>query len=286
MNSTDKKINLDAITLFDLQPSQFYISEKKLQEVDGWFNAADLSNFEPIPVKMLDGLPVMTDGHTRAVTALLAGLDRVPLVWDEDELDWDMYRKCVEECRRFGIKSPVDLLNMIIPEEEYEIKWDKWCDEMHAELISSRVVIEERGLNDDLLARLIELSGEWEAENSCRGYRKNEPSDIEGRRVFVASDGNEVVGYLFGLSEVTKERTSVTEAGTPVFEVEEIYVRPPYRNYGLGRRLFACCEKAVQGEADYITLSTATRNWKAILHFYLDELDMEFWNARLFKKTK
>lgn len=29
---------------------------------------------------------------------------------------------------------------------------------------------------------------------------------------------------------------------------------------------------------------SATRNWKAILHFYIEELGMEFWNARLFKK--
>jgi nitroimidazol reductase NimA-like FMN-containing flavoprotein (pyridoxamine 5'-phosphate oxidase superfamily) len=40
----------------------------------------------------------------------------------------------------------------------------------------------------------------------------------------------------------------------------------------------------VSGEVDYLTLSTATRNWKAILHFYLDELGMDFWNARLFRK--
>ena len=32
----------------------------------------------------------MTDGHTRAVAAVRAGLKTVPLVWDEDELDWDI----------------------------------------------------------------------------------------------------------------------------------------------------------------------------------------------------
>ena len=31
-------------------------------------------------------------------------------------------------------------------------------------------------------------------------------------------------------------------------------------------------------------LSTATKNWQAIFHFYLDELGMEFWSARLFKR--
>ena len=38
--------------------------------------------------------------------------------------------------------------------------------------------------------------------------------------------------------------------------------------------------------AEYMVLSTATKNWKAIFHFYLDELDMTFWSARLFKKIE
>ena len=91
------------LKLKDLQPSQFYISERKLREVNEWFHPADLSNFEPIPVKMLDGIPVMTDGHTRAVAAVLAGLDKVPLVWDEDELSWEIYRRCILECKARGI---------------------------------------------------------------------------------------------------------------------------------------------------------------------------------------
>ena len=39
-----------------------------------WLDPEDLDGFAPIPVKLLDGLPVMTDGHTRAVAALMAGL--------------------------------------------------------------------------------------------------------------------------------------------------------------------------------------------------------------------
>ena len=39
------------------------------------FHKDDLSNFEPLPVKVLDGIPVLTDGHTRAVSAILAGLE-------------------------------------------------------------------------------------------------------------------------------------------------------------------------------------------------------------------
>ncbi len=127
--------------LRELQPSQFYISEKKLAQVEAWLRPEDLSSFEPIPVKLLDGLPVMTDGHTRAVAALRAGLETVPLVWDEDELAWDLYRVCVAACRERQVLSPADLLDRILPEEEYREKWDAWCDRMHEGLDRDRLQV-------------------------------------------------------------------------------------------------------------------------------------------------
>ena len=130
-------IIIEELKLKDLQPSQFYISEKKLADVKRWLNPNDLTSFEPIPVKILDGVPVMTDGHTRACAAIMAGLERVPLAWDEDELSWDMYRKCVEECRARGVFSPIDLQNYIINENEYAEKWDKWCDKMQEDVLKN-----------------------------------------------------------------------------------------------------------------------------------------------------
>ena len=40
-----------------------------------------------------------------------------------------------------------------------------------------------------------------------------------------------------------------------------------------------------QGAA-LMMVGTATKNYRAILHFYIDELGMEFWSARLFKRLK
>ena len=278
--------DISSLKLTDLQPSQLYISDRKLKAVRKWLDLRDLSGFEPIPVKMLDGVPVMTDGHTRAAAALLGGLAGVPLCRDEDELDWEMYRRCVQECRKQGIFSPADLLGRIVSEEEYEEKWDKWCDRMQAEVIRDRIVIEERGSDEALIDILIRLSADWEAENSCYGYRKNEKADIEGRRIFLARDGEDVAGYLFGSLEKSGRAASIMADGTPVFEVEELYVKPDYRSKGIGKMLFSHAEAVVRKEADYIMLSTATKNWRAIFRFYLDELEMEFWSARLFKKVK
>ena len=148
------------------------------------------------------------------------------------------------------------------------------------------VISEETDLTEDLLEVLIRLSAVWEKEDSCHGYRKNEKADIEGNRIFTAKDKDTVIGYLFGHREVSEKASSVMPVGTPYFEVEELYVQPEYRSRGIGRMLFSGAEEAVRNDSDYIMLSTATKNWKAILHFYLDELGMEFWNARLFKKLE
>lgn len=69
------------------------------------------------------------------------------------------------------------------------------------------------------------------------------------------------------------------------FEVEELYVKPELRSKGIGKQLFQYMEEKLKAEnVELILLSTATKNYRAILHFYLDELGMEFWNARLFKR--
>ena len=57
-------MEISELRLKDLQPSQLYISEEKLREVEEWLDASDLSNFEPIPIKLLDNRLVITDGHT------------------------------------------------------------------------------------------------------------------------------------------------------------------------------------------------------------------------------
>lgn len=104
--------------------------------------------------------------------------------------------------------------------------------------------------------------------------------------MFLALEGDEIAGYLFGHAETAGEATSVYPAGTEYFEVEELYVKPALRNRGIGRKLFQYVEGEVTAEADMILLSTATKDHRAILRFYIDELGMAFWSARLFKKVR
>lgn len=144
--------------------------------------------------------------------------------------------------------------------------------------------IRESMLDERTAETLIALSVDWEAENSSHGYRRNGIEDLEGNRVFLVEENGEIIGYLFGKLEKAKTASSVMPEGTACFEVEELYVKPACRSQGVGSALFRYAEEAVRGEAEFVTLGTATKNFQAILHFYIDELGMEFWSARLFKK--
>ncbi|MCL1793958.1 MAG: GNAT family N-acetyltransferase [Oscillospiraceae bacterium] len=118
------------IPIAGLQPSQLYISEGKLRLVREWFDPDNAERFDPIPVKRLDGKTLMTDGHTRAVAAHLAGWDSVPAYWDEDELDMRAYAMDVKWCGEEGIRNPALLAGRIVPHKDYERLWRKRCMEM------------------------------------------------------------------------------------------------------------------------------------------------------------
>lgn len=145
--------------------------------------------------------------------------------------------------------------------------------------------ISEVSLNDAVLEQLLSLSADWEGENSCYGYHKNGPEDIAGNRIFLAKEGTEAIGYLLGHRASAERSSSVMDQGTAYFEVEELYVKPRFRSRGVGRALFDCAETAARREGlEYLLLTTPTKNYSRVLHFYIEELGMEFWSARLYKK--
>ena len=145
--------------------------------------------------------------------------------------------------------------------------------------------IYEAQLNDELLEKLIAMSRDWAEENSTYGYYANDRNDIEGNRIFLAERDGALLGYLLGHREEAKRASSIMEDGTSYFEIEELYVVPAHRSKGIGGALFRFAEQTVRQEGiGFLMLSTATKNYKSILHFYIDELGMDFWSARLFKK--
>ena len=147
---------------------------------------------------------------------------------------------------------------------------------------SSMVTIHEAKQSD--LKRILELSLMWEKEDSCYGYRANTEDDLKDRYIIAAYD-DELIAYVFGKEEVQDKQTSVIDKNMHYFEIEELYVHPSYRSRGIGKQLMESLEKELKKKGQkMMVLSTATKNWKAIMHFYIDEIDMNFWSARLYKR--
>ncbi|MCD6240006.1 hypothetical protein J7K27_00590 [Candidatus Bathyarchaeota archaeon] len=121
-----------------IQPSQLYISSEKLSEVMKTFNPNDPNSIEPIPIKRLRNDIIFVDGHTRAFAAFLHGLKKVPVYWEDEELDWEAYKICVEWCKKEGIHTIADLKNRVIPHRKYEILWYRRCEKMQQDLEAER----------------------------------------------------------------------------------------------------------------------------------------------------
>ena len=133
------------------------------------------------------------------------------------------------------------------------------------------------------IKRLLDLSLMWEKEDSCYGYRANTEDDFQDCYILAAYD-DELIAYVFGKEEVQDKQTSVIDKNMHYFEIEELYVHPSYRSRGIGKQLMESLEKELKKKGlRMMVLSTATKNWKAIMHFYIDEIEMNFWSARLYK---
>lgn len=124
------------LELLELQPSQFYVSQEKLERVMRWLDPGDLSSFQPLPIKFLFGRLTLMDGHTRALACCRAGLRRVPLVWETEEWDWELYRVCIDGAVERGVRSAADLEGRVLSGEEYREKWDGWCEQTQRALVS------------------------------------------------------------------------------------------------------------------------------------------------------
>ncbi len=144
-----------------------------------------------------------------------------------------------------------------------------------------------RPATSDDIPLLTKLSSDWEEENSCHGYQRNQAEHFAKYRVFIVEFEGEVIGYLFGTVEHSKNMTAMMPAGSTYFEVEELYIDSRFRSQGIGRAFMQYLETILLSEGiDKMVLSTATKDYKRILHFYIDEMGMSFWHAKLFKELK
>ena len=115
------------VNIADLHPTQLYLSEKKLQDIQMICQSAEIINMNPISVLASGDRLLITDGHHRAYQALLLGQDTISAEWDKDGGD-ELYHLYAQACEERKIYSVLDLKNHILAQDEYEAKWYNWCD--------------------------------------------------------------------------------------------------------------------------------------------------------------
>lgn len=115
------------VNIRDLHPTQLYLSEKKLQDIQMLYQSVKLINVDPISILAFGNCLLITDGHHRAYQALLMGQDMISAEWDKDGGD-EIYHLYAKACEERKIYSILDLKNRILPQDEYEAKWYNWCD--------------------------------------------------------------------------------------------------------------------------------------------------------------
>lgn len=134
MKSSLQFNNITWVDVRELGISQLYLSQRKLNDIQKWFDPTNLINFQPLPVHDFgNGRLTLTDGHSRAFTAYKAGMKKIPIIYDWDEIvtaptGQMLYKNDIVWCERFGLRSVCDLKNRIVSNEMYQKVWNDRCD--------------------------------------------------------------------------------------------------------------------------------------------------------------
>lgn len=122
--------SLDAV-----RPTQLYLSSEKLADVIEWFDFDD-PNYGTLPVFEHDGECYLSDGHTRAFVAFLAGETRLRIERDEslrEEYDFEVYRAAISWCADAGVDTVADLRGRIVEPETFRTVWLDRCHDVSSE---------------------------------------------------------------------------------------------------------------------------------------------------------
>ena len=101
------------VSIAVLHPTQLYLSEKKLQDIQMLYRSAETNQVDPISILAFGDCLLITDRHHRAYQALLAGRDTISAEWDRDGGD-ELYQSlCASFVRKERFTLFLDLKNHI-----------------------------------------------------------------------------------------------------------------------------------------------------------------------------
>ncbi len=129
MTSIDN--SLFTLKLDELQPSQVYISQAKLNSVSYALRCCGATGLSPVPVVKINNRWTLSDGHTRCLGLYLHGYTEVSVYEDPESVDQLMYKQCVKWCHEESLYKISDLQGQVIPHPVFESFWLRRCRVMH-----------------------------------------------------------------------------------------------------------------------------------------------------------
>lgn len=135
------------------------------------------------------------------------------------------------------------------------------------------------------LDEVVRLGKKFESEKCCNGIIADDKEYFSDKKVVIAKLNDTVAGYCYGKFEIKQKDAGKFKKGQKIFYVEELYVDKPYRGEKIGHKLFSFVENyAKENGCEWIETTAVSKNYKALLSFYIDKLNMEFWSAEIIKK--
>ncbi len=140
-----------------------------------------------------------------------------------------------------------------------------------------------RPAREEELPRVLEMSHAFVEEGCCNGMVKDTLADLRGKRILLALADDEPVGYAYGHVAEDIGHAGAWCDDDRYYEVDEIYVKPAWRDQGAGQRLFlALRREAMAAGCAQLHLNACGRDWKRLLRFYCDHLGLRMWSASLY----
>ncbi len=120
-------VKIFSVPIDEIQPSQFFVDKDKLDAVSSFVKS---ENDIVIPLFFYGNIKkyVSLDGHTRLTLALERGYKTVNGFLDDPG---DYIGSFVDEAQKRGIFGVRDITKL--SHSEYEIKWNKFCDDFFAD---------------------------------------------------------------------------------------------------------------------------------------------------------
>lgn len=134
---------------------------------------------------------------------------------------------------------------------------------------------------------IAKLSKQFEIENCCNGIVADNENYFSEKKIAVAKNKNDIIGYCYCNFETKEKNCSMYKSGTKSFYIEEIFVEKNYRNNNLGQMLYNFIENyAKENNCEIIEVTAVSKDYKKLLSFYIEKLNMNFWSASLIKNLK